>query len=113
MDENPSDLDGTDSVSTTTQNAKDTYGYADLTSTPDLIRGVQVNTDVRKLTVANQNLAHIARSDTTETESAPATVSDETNFKTVAAVFEQDPDTSAAWTPAGIAAAEFGFKKTS
>jgi len=113
VDENPSDLDGTDSVSTTTQNAKDTYGYDNLTSSPDQIRGVQVNTDVRKLTVANQDLAHVARSGTTEAEATPITVNDETDFKTASAVFEQDPDTSAAWTPAGVDAAEFGFKKTS
>jgi len=113
VDENPSDLDGTDSVSTTTQDAKDTYGYADLASTPDLIRGVQVNTDARKLTVANQDLVHVTRSGTTETEAASTSITDETDFKTVSDVFEQDPDTSATWTPAGVAAAEFGFKKTS
>jgi len=113
IDENPSDLDGTDNVSTTTQDAKDTYGYADLTSTPDLIRGVQVNTDARKLTVANQDLAHVARSGTTETTSTSIAVTDETDFATVSDVFEQDPNTSAAWTPAGVNAAEFGFKKTS
>lgn len=113
IDENPSDLDGTDNVSTTTQDAKDTYGYADLTSTPDLIRGVQVNTDARKLTVANQDLAHVARSGTTETTSSSIAVTDETDFATVSDVFEQDPNTSAAWTPAGVNAAEFGFKKTS
>jgi len=113
IDENPSDLDGTDNVSTTTQDAKDTYGYADLTSSPDLIRGLQVNTDARKLTVANQDLANVTRSGTTESDSVAETVTDETDFKTVVAVFEQDPDTSAAWTQAGVNAAEFGIKKTS
>ena len=113
IDESPSDLDGTDNVSTTTQDAKDTYGYADLTSSPDLIRGVQVNTDARKLTVANQDLAHVARSGTTETTSTSIAVTDETDFATVSDVFEQGPDTSAAWTPTGVNAVEFGFEKTS
>jgi len=113
IDENPSDLDGTDSVSTTTQNAKDTYGYENLTSSPDQILGVQVNTDARKLTIANQDLVHVARSGATEAEATPITVSDEANFATVSGVFEQDPATSTAWTPSGVDAAEFGFKKTS
>ncbi len=111
IDENPSDLDGTDSLTTTTQDAKETFGYGNLTGGQSAIFGVQVNTDARKTTINNQDLRNVARSGTTENEDVAVSVTDDVNFATVASVFEQDPDSLSPWTPAGVDNAEFGFKK--
>lgn len=100
--------DVSDYVESGTSGDQDTYEYSDLGFTPTEINAVMVNSYVQNPNAGTINYQQIAKSNvstatgaSTKTPSSP---------KTAQAPFYTDPDTSVAWTAAGVNAAQFGIK---
>jgi hypothetical protein len=100
----------TNYVSTSTTGLKDSYAFTDLSATPTTIYGVMVNTYAKNNGTGTINIAGLARS--SGVESTATAVATGAAYKTFQYNFPQDPNTSAAWTGAGVNAAEFGFKSS-
>lgn len=107
VDENPSDGD-TSYVETATANNEDLYTFEN-TSDIDSINGLQINAVARVTDVDPFTLKLISKTGTTTSAGAGATVS-ATSYGNEFRVMEQDPDTAAAWTPAGVNGAQFGIE---
>jgi len=98
-----------DYVYTNTNDHLDTYAVADLSGTIGTIKAVQVQARVVKEGSATpQNIKMVLKSGSTTDLSADIAVP--TTAATVAAIWEADPDTSAAWITAGVNASEIGIK---
>lgn len=107
------DLTGTDDdttyVQSDTATEKDTYAFTDISDDPASFKAVAVNSYCKKSDAGSRNFVHVARSSTTETDSSviyPAAA----QYRYLQSLYTVDPNTSAAWTKAGLNAAEFGFK---
>lgn len=98
-------------VSASAVGAKDLYGYPALSAEPGVIKGVAVTTRARKTDAGARAFRAVARSGTTET-AAGASHDALASYADTQDIFETDPDTGAAWTEAGFAAAEFGIEIT-
>lgn len=108
VDENPTD-DDTSYVEASGVGSKDLYQYADVSGVGDLIAGVQINTDVRETDATTFNLITVVKSGVTESDNAASPIGS-LNYVTKTRIVETDPDTVAAWTAAGVNAAQFGVK---
>lgn len=112
MIDDPTPDDATTYVSSSTVNDTDYYDYTALstgvgTGNFDTIVGVRVASLVRKLSAGDRLIRTAVSSGLSTGEGAAAGVP--VDWFGHIGIFEQDPDTSAAWTPAGINAAQFGI----
>ncbi|MGV1017445.1 MAG: hypothetical protein ACOYBW_08720 [Fluviibacter phosphoraccumulans] len=98
-------------VSTAGENTgyKDLYTFANLSAVPDAIYSVFVTAQVNKDNAGPGKLKLDVLSGATAASSAVQTPAESGDTR-VAAVFEADPATSAAWDQTGFNAAEFGFE---
>jgi hypothetical protein len=102
--------DETTYVKSSTASQKDTYAFSNLVaSNIDEIVGVMVNAHCLKSRDNTRLMRLVARSSSTEAESASMGLLQQT-FTPRFAFFDEDPNTAAAWTESGVNAAEFGFK---
>ena len=104
--------DATTYVSSSTVNDTDYYDYTALstgvgTGNFDTISGVRVASLIRKLSAGDRLIRTAVSSGLSTGEAAAAGVP--VDWWGHIGIFEQDPDTSTAWTPAGINAAQFGI----
>jgi len=106
-DDGVPDDDSTYVESPTTTN-KDTYAYENLPAAVVTVKAVCVKVLGKKVDVGAADLKTVARSNGTEADSAAIGMT--TSYTAKAGIFEVDPDTSAAWLPAAVDAAEFGIK---
>lgn len=105
VNEIPPDGD-TSYVSSSTPGDVDTYAFGNLTAITTGVKGVQVNILNRKDDAGTREIAPVVRSGGTDYTGNTFSVLD--NYSTAVQVYEEDPDTSAAWSVAGVNAAEFG-----
>lgn len=105
VNEIPPDGD-TSYVSSNTPGNVDTYAFGNLTGITTGIKGLQVNILNRKDDAGSREIAPVVRSGGTDYTGNTFAVLD--NYSTAVQVYEEDPDTSAAWLVAGVNAAEFG-----
>ena len=99
---------GTTNVASSTANQQDLYTY-DATANLTDVKGLMVSSVAAVATVGAETMQAVAKSVATESLSANLSVS-ATGYYTKPFVVEQDPDASAAWTPATVDAALFGIK---
>jgi hypothetical protein len=104
VDETPPNT--TDYVSSATVDQKDTYAFSN-TTVSGTVMGVQINSFAQKNDAGTRQIAHVTRR-TIDYDSADMTVGQ--GFGYYRTLQETDPSTSAAWTTAGVDAAEFGVK---
>jgi hypothetical protein len=108
VNEIPEDGDGT-FVSDATVGHIDLYTFTALGQTPANIFGVQVSLNARKDDAAARSLATEVRSGGANfTGVTQATTT--TYLDVYTQIYEQDPNTAAAWTLAGVDAAQFGVQ---
>lgn len=100
--------DDTDYVEDGTSTEKDTYVYGNTAFEPVTIAGVVVNTRAENPDVGAISFKAVARSGTTEVDGASVLLDGTPTLHQQ--LYEDDPDTSAAWLKAAVDAAEFGFK---
>lgn len=109
VDETP--VSTTDYVTLSNVNDKDTYSFQPLDALAgQLVYGVQVNAAADKDDAGSRSAATFVRSGSTDDEGSGVGLS--TTYTFVRDIYEEDPDTSAAWTQSGINSAEFGLKVT-
>jgi hypothetical protein len=87
----------------------DLYGFPDLSHTPANIYAVQVSPRVNKTESGYRSMKAVVRSGGANYESDERILGADT-FVWVPLLFEEDPDTAAAWTIAGVNAIEAGLK---
>jgi hypothetical protein len=107
VDENPSD-DDTSYVEDGTANITDLYDYEDLVGSGS-IGGIQINTMCRETDITPFNLVTPIESNGTQYDDAGVAIGS-TSYVTKTRVVEADPNTSVAWTYAGVNAAKIGIK---
>lgn len=95
-------------VTSSTSGHKDTYQFGDLTAVTGTIHGIQVCNAALKDDAGARSIANVVRSGSTDEISATVALSTSQLFNV--SVHETDPNTSAAWTEAGVNAAQFGVK---
>jgi hypothetical protein len=100
--------DDTTYVATSTSGHYDIYGYGDLTYST-AIPGMVLKSEVRDDAAASPSVYNVIESGTTTSDGTSAVVSSAT-YTGVVRVSETDPDTAAAWSAAGVNAANFGLK---
>jgi hypothetical protein len=106
VDEAQNDGDTT-YVESSTATEKDQYGF-DAIAEPTTIHGVSVCSVARKDDAGARTGKIITRSGGADYEGSEFTPS--TSYGYFDEIWEEDPDTSTAWTESGINAAEFGIK---
>jgi hypothetical protein len=99
--------DDTDYVTSGTPGDKDTYAYANLTSTGGTVRAVQINERARKDDAGARSIVSVARLSGTETDGAVHTLS--TSYGSFRSVRTTKPG-GGAWAIADVNNAEFGVK---
>jgi hypothetical protein len=109
VDEKPPNSD-TDYVQSSTVGEKDTYNYGSITSTTGNVHGVQVLPFARKTDAGSRSIASIARSNGVEGVGADKALAE--TYAYHPQIFEENPDTTDAWTIAEVNAAEFGVGVT-
>lgn len=95
----------TDYVSAGVVGNKDSYAFTDL-ATAATVFGVQVCNAALKDDVGSRSVANLVRSGTTDAISTGVPLS--TSLLYYCSIHELDPATGAAWTQAGVNAAQFG-----
>ena len=98
----------TDYVSASASGLRDTYTMADLPANTATIYGVQTNIVTKKSDAGVISLKPVVRSGTTNYYGTTAVLG--SSDATIIDVRTQDPNTSAAWTPAGVNALEVGME---
>jgi hypothetical protein len=99
--------DDTDYLSSNTSGHKDTWAFANLTAlTSPSLKGVQLNLTAKKDDAGTRLLKPVVKSGSTTSSGSSQGIG--TDYRQFAQIYETDPDTSAAWTEAGVNAAEFG-----
>ncbi len=93
---------------TSTNADDDLYTYDDLPGVTASVDGVQITSEAR-VTAGSMDLSNLIRTGTTIYPGSADTVTS-TSYVTSTRVEEQDPDTAAAWTPAGVNGAQFGIR---
>lgn len=91
-----------------TNDVYDTYGVTDLPSTTGQIAGVQVQVLAAKSDLGAKSVAPMIRSGGTDYTGTDVPLGQ--SYTYARQLYEQNPNTSAAWTPSGVNAAEFGAK---
>jgi hypothetical protein len=107
VDDNPSDEDTTYNSESTVSDM-DTYAMGNMTVGSSAIHGVRVSAMVRKEGAGPRTIRTVLRSGSTNYEGSSFTLFD--SYKYANTLYSQDPDTSAAFTDAGIDALEAGIK---
>jgi hypothetical protein len=107
VDENPTD-DDTSYVEDGTVNTTDLYDYAALSGSGSIL-GLQINTQCRQTDVTAFSLITPIESNGSQYDDSAQSVGT-TSYVTKYRISETDPDTSTAWTIAGVNAAKFGIK---
>lgn len=97
-----------DYVEDGTSTEKDTYVYGDTSFDPVTIAGVVVNTRAVNPDAGSISFKTVARSGTTEVDGTDVLLTGTAVL--YQQLYEDDPDTAAAWIKTGVDAAEFGFK---
>lgn len=100
--------DDTTYVDSSTVSEKDQYGFDGLAVIPDDIFGVEVVSRVKKDDAGAKTAKLITRSGGVDYEGTA--FSPTVSYDYYSEVWEEDPDTSTAWTSTGVNAAEFGIK---
>lgn len=96
-------------VESSTSGHKDLYEYGGDVAF-DQVNGLMIKTIARVTDVTSYDLINVTKSDTTEDDSDPHTVSS-TTYRAFTDVLEEDPDTPGMpWEDGGINAAQFGLK---
>lgn len=108
VDDNPANSD-TDYVTANTTD-QDIYGYGNISAVANVF-GVMVNTVCRETDATPFSIKQIAKSGGTTALSSGQGISS-TSYVQRRAIWELNPDTTAAWTESEINAAEFGFEVT-
>ncbi len=106
VDEVPPDT--ADYVGSATTGDKDTYAAANLAEVTGTVFGVQQLAYALKTDAGSRSLATVVRSNGTDYDSSDLALA--TTVQYIRSLRETDPDTAAAWTIAGVNAAEFGVK---
>lgn len=107
VDDSAPDDDST-YVESSTVNHVDTYGFPSLSHTPASIYAVQVSPTVRLVDSGARSHAAVLRSGTTDYVGSTEVLS--TSYLIYPEMWEDDPDTAAAWTASGVNALEAGQK---
>jgi hypothetical protein len=107
VDETGNPDDATSYVSSSTVDDTDRYGYPNVDTGYDTIKGVQVVSDHRKTGAGQRRLRHVCQSGLTSSESADFGTS--IDWCLNRSMFEVDPNTSALWTTTNLNSAEFGL----
>jgi len=108
VDEDVAD-DDTTIVATGTATDLDTYAFSNLSGTPSSIYGVMIGSVGKASPGATTGIKHYTLSSAATDESAEITLIGAYQFNQT--FVGQDPNTTAAWTEAGVNAAEFGIEK--
>lgn len=103
--------DDTSYVEDSTAGHRDSYTCSNLSSTPTAIFGVQTVLTARKTDAGSRSISDVCVSGGTTSDGASVSIAD--TYACYATIRETDPNTSAAWTPANLNAAEFGEKLVS
>lgn len=93
---------------TSTDADEDLYTYENLPGVTSSVDGLQITTETR-VTTGSMDLSSVIKTGTT-TDAGTADTITSTAYVTSVRVEEQDPDTSAAWTPSGVDGAQFGIR---
>lgn len=109
VDENPSDNDTTHNESSTVTNL-DLHGMTNQTVIDSGVVGLQVNVEARVTDATTFDVVPTVKSGTTEGAGSAQTVSDQVNFTVFRDVFEQNPDTAAAWTVGELDTMQNGYE---
>lgn len=96
----------TDYVESATQGHKDTYAMGNLASTNVSVYGVQVSLVVQKDNTGSKYLRPVVRSGSTDYNGTSVALN--TSWEGIHEIWEQDPNTSANWTPTNVNAVEVG-----
>jgi hypothetical protein len=107
VDDAESPDDDTSYVESATSADQDTYAHEN-TADCDTVHGVGVKVLAKKTEGGSPDLKALARSGTTD--EASDALGFGTDYQAKQVVYEQDPDTSAAWTTGGVDNAEFGIE---
>jgi len=108
---NEATVDGdTSYVSASAVDAKDLYEISTLGYTPNDIFGIQNVIVARKDDAATRTIAPVTLSGSTETVGTSKAMS--TSYTTALQLLDQNPDTSAPWTPSDVADLQVGMKVT-
>lgn len=106
-------VDETDYIEGDATGEKDLFQYEDLThlTNSPTIHGVQVTTYRRVTEATPKNMLIVAKQNGTEgTVTQTVRHDDSVRMHTGLTIFEQNPDTAAAWTPGQIDDAQFGVE---
>jgi hypothetical protein len=94
-------------LSDATAGHRDTWNVQNLTAlVSPSIKGIQVNITAKKDDAGSRQLKPVIKSGATTQAGTAQSVG--VDYRQFSQVFENDPNTSAAWTEAGVNAAEFG-----
>lgn len=107
VDESTPDSD-TSYVQDNTSGHTDLYSYGGLGYTPATINGVMVKSVVKNPGAGTISCKNTCTSNGTSSDGS-STITP-ASYQVVASAYDQDPHTSAAWTPTNLAAATFGIK---
>jgi len=110
VDDDPPDGDD-EYVESQTIGEKDLYGFENMTVTPAQIEAVVLKSYARKTDGGTRTFVHVARSGTTEGDSAA--IAPSTDYQFHQSIFTEDPDTGARWLKAGVDAMAGGVKVAS
>lgn len=99
-------------VYTNTTDAYDIWDYTTPGTTSTTIYGISVKTDAREDSGGAASISNIVKSGTTTDAATPKNISIDSYLPTIN-IWEEDPDTSSAWTVTGLTSAKFGIRYTS
>ena len=106
----PAPNDNTDYVSTATTSARDSYAMGDLPAmTAPVIYGLQQSSSLAKDDAGTRQVKHLLKSGAT-TVTGGTTHTLASSFTYYRDIWEQDPNTAAAWTTAAVNALEAGVE---
>ena len=91
-----------------TSGQEELFGIGSLASTPATVHAVKVTNIVQKTDAGVISGEGVIVSSGTEADGVATPLT--TSFSMLPAIFEQDPNTAAAWTYGGVNAAKIGFK---
>ena len=89
----------------------DSFTWSGLGTNPSSITAVQITVAAKVATTGSDTLAPFILSN--GTQSTPQSFLLSTDYTFVPNIWTQDPNTNAAWTPSGLNAIEFGYKRVS
>ncbi len=101
--------DDTTYVENATAGNQDLYTFGDLSAAPGTIFGVQSNIMAKKDDAGSRSAMALTRSGSTIYDGDTNALT-EGSYEVHRHIDEQDPDTAAAWTEAGVNAAQFGVE---